>query len=105
VIAVKVTFLNDELTEAQLQRGVLWWRRLAIVRLATENRGTDTRPAFRTAWTFTASGEECSEWLANAIDRARTSEKLSRLDAKDWQRPSRLPRAHVHQLPDAQVDQ
>jgi hypothetical protein len=99
MLAVKVTFLNDELTEAQLQRGIWWWKRLALVRLVTEDvNREDCPPAFRTAWKFVASGEECSRGLAEAISSVQAREKLLRLEAKDWQRPRQLPKAQVRQL-------
>lgn len=102
MLAVKVTFLNDELTEAQLQRGVWWWKRLALVRLVTEEIKTPyDRTEIRTAWKFMVSGERCSDGLASAIDSVREREKLHQLDEKDWQRPSSLPRAEVRQLPEA----
>jgi hypothetical protein len=89
MLAVKVTFLNDELTEAQLQRGIWWWKRLALVRLVTTkvDRGDKCPADFRTAWRFEASGEECGDDLTWAIRRAQASEKLARLEAKDWHRP------------------
>lgn len=107
MLLVKVTFLNEELTEAQLQRGILWWKRLALVRLVTEKIDPGGLAYFRTAWRFAASGEECGNELADAINRARVSEKFARrarLEAKNWQRPSELPRAQVRQLPEAQAD-
>jgi hypothetical protein len=102
MLAVKVTFLNDELTEAQLQRGIWWWKRIALVRLVTTkvDRGDKCPADFRTAWKFEASGEECSEGLAHAINDVRAREKWLRLDARDWQRPSSrktLPEARTVQ--------
>ena len=78
-----VEWLEYDLSEAAVTRGLLWWKRRAIVQLAHDGNGTQ--------WRYANSGTACESWLASLLFRASSFESERRRYEEDWQ-PVRVRR-------------
>jgi hypothetical protein len=84
---VKIEWLNDELSEARLFRGVLWWKRVAHIKRTNPLDYRSRR------WRHHPSGNICGE--SEYVDGMRDAEFARRSEMGDWQPIRPLPRARL----------
>ena len=78
---MKIRFLNDELTEARITRGIWPWRRTAHVRL--HDTGSPIRIFY---WVFAATGDECDPMLNGDLKYAADQELRRRFESESRRR-------------------
>jgi hypothetical protein len=89
---MKIQFLTPDCTEAVVTRGLLWWKRQALV-LRGPHAVTDLY-----GWTFAITGRVVAHvdfYLAQLIHAARNRAMSDAADRSDWQETDRIPRARL----------
>ena len=89
---MRIEWLNDEMTEAVVTRGVWRWKRRALVKLQPRPKTYDQENA---VWAYAISGKDCEYDLVSSLDSCRKSTRKRRQHEQDWQPVSPMPRARV----------
>lgn len=97
MMLLKITFLNDDMTEALLQRGIWWWKRVAVVK--RKEQGTKAK---RYLGEYRLPVEQDVNWLyieANIWCEPEVDERIEilRQSYAIWKSPIALPRARTEQ--------
>jgi hypothetical protein len=81
---VRIDWLNDEMTEARVTKGWLWWKRAALVKRLSEY-----------IWKFQSSNRDIDDGTRWKLNDARDEEMARRRDIEDWQPVKPLPPARM----------